>query len=103
MSKTIDTQIEKSQNLIKGLRKYVSEKGNSYFNEKEIAEMETVLKQLREASAEVTRLRDELAPKVKHMNELFEAVKVAYNERKKMLKGFYAQEQWAEYGIPDKR
>lgn len=103
MSKTIDIQIEKSQNLIKGLRKHVSEKGNSDFNEKEIAKMETVLKQLQEASEEVTRLRDELAPKVKHMNAVFETVKVAYNERKKKLKGFYTQEQWADYGIPDKR
>ena len=103
MSKTIDIQIEKSHNLINGLRKHVSEKGDSDFNEKEIAEMETALKQLRAASAEVTRLRDELAPKVKHMNELFGAVKADYNERKKKLKGFYTQEQWSDYGIPDKR
>ena len=103
MSKTIDTQIEKSRNLIAGLRKHVGKKGEADFNEKEIAAMERELNQLQEASAEVSRLRDELAPKVKHMNELFGAVKEAYNERKKKLKGFYTQEQWSEYGIPDKR
>ena len=103
MSKTIDTQIEKSRNLIAGLRKHVGKNGETDFNEKEIAAMESELSQLQQASDEVNKLRDELTPKVKHMNELLGAVKEAYNERKKKLKGFYMQEQWLEYGIPDKR
>ncbi len=103
MSKTTDTQIEKSRSLIAGLRKHVSIKGEADFSEKEIAAMESTLLQLQEASAEVTRLRDELTPKVKRMNEMLDAVKTAYNVQKKKLKGFYPQEQWLDYGIPDKR
>lgn len=39
------------------------------------------------ANEEVERLRAELVPKVKHMNEVMATVKTAYSEKKKMLKG----------------
>ena len=103
MSKTTDIQIEKSLNLIKGLRKHVSEKGEKDFTSKEIDQMESDVKLLTDASAEVDKLREELAPKVKHMNEILGRVKTSYAENKKTLKGFYSQEQWTDYGIPDKR
>ena len=45
----------------------------------------------------------ELSPKVKHMNEVMDGVKASYIEKKRTLKGYYPQERWAEYGIPDKR
>ena len=103
MSKTVEIQIEKSQNLIQGLRKHVKENGGSDFSEAEINALEASLKQLQAANDEVTRLREELAPKVKHMNEIFDAIKADHKELKQRLKGFYPQEKWAEYGIPDKR
>jgi len=46
MSKTVDIQIEKSQNLIQGLRKHVKENGEKDFNEMVIASLEESLKQL---------------------------------------------------------
>jgi len=103
MSKTIDIQIEKSQNLIKGLRRHISEHGEKDFAEKEIALIEANINQLKSVSDEVTRLREELAPKVKHMNDILDAVKESYKENKQKLKAFYPQEQWEQYGIPDKR
>ena len=103
MSKTVDIQIEKSQNLIQGLRKHVKENGEKDFTVTEIASLEESLKQLQAANEEVTRLREELSPKVKHMNEVFDAVKGVHKDLKTKLKGLYPQEQWAEYGIPDKR
>ena len=65
--------------------------------------MEKALRQLEAANAEVDRLREELSPKVKHMNEVLATVKAAYADTKKTLKGFYPQERWNDYGIPDKR
>ena len=65
--------------------------------------MEQALKELEAANAEVDRLREELSPKVKHMNEVLARVKATYADKKKTLKGFYPQERWADYGIPDKR
>lgn len=37
------------------------------------------------------------------MNDLMTSVKTTYGEAKKTLKGYYPQERWADYGVPDKR
>ena len=102
MSKTVEIQIEKSRNLIEGLRKHLNGKGPGVTSA-EIASMEQSVNELAATNAEVERLRAELAPIVKHMNEVMETVKTVHAEKKKMLKNCYPQEQWASYGIPDKR
>ena len=102
MSKTVELQIEKSRNLVEGLRKHISGIGGGVTGD-EINNMELSLKELESANAEVDRLREELTPKVKHMNEVLARVKEAYADKKKTLKGYYPQERWADYGIPDKR
>jgi len=103
MSKTVELQIEKSSSLVSGLRKHLSNGKGGGVTTDDISRMEKDLQALRQANDEVERLRDELAPKVKHMNEMMAAVKDAYAEKKRTLKGYYPQEQWLEYGIPDKR
>ena len=103
MSKTVELQIEKSRNLIGGLRKHLTSSVGGGVNNDEINSMEQALTELEAANKDVDRLRDELAPKVKHMNDVLAQVKSAYAEKKKTLKGYYLQEQWADYGIPDKR
>ena len=102
MSKTVEQQIEKSRNLVEGLCKHLGGIGGGVTND-EIGQMEQALKELESANAEVDRLREELTPKVKHMNEVLTRVKEAYADKKKTLKGYYPQERWADYGIPDKR
>ena len=102
MSKTVELQIEKSRSLVAGLRKHLNGIGGGVTND-EINGMEQTLCELEAINAEVERLRGELAPKVKQMNEVLARVKTSYAEKKKILKGYYLQEQWAEYGIPDKR
>lgn len=103
MSKTVELQIEKGRNLTEGLRKHVKEMGERGISNDEISQMEQGLAELAAANEEVDRLRAELQPKVKHMNELMATVKAAYVEAKKTLKGYYPQERWADYGVPDKR
>ncbi len=103
MSKTVELQIEKNRNLIEGLRKHLKSGLGGGVTNQEIDEMERQLNVLEEANAGVDRLREELAPKVKHMNAVFNQVKATYADKKKTLKGYYPQEQWAYYGIPDKR
>ena len=102
MSKTVEIQIEKSRNLVEGLRKHLQGIGGGVTNE-EISAMEQAVRELEAANAEVDRLREELAPKVKQMNAVMARVKSAYAEKKKTLKGYYPQERWADYGVPDKR
>jgi len=103
MSKTTEIQIEKSRNLIEGLRRHVREMGERGVSSNEINEMEKTVEMLSEANAEVDRLREVLSPKVKKMNDLLTLVKASYSESKKTLKGYYPQERWLDYGIPDKR
>ena len=103
MSKTVEIQIEKSRNLVEGLRRHVKEMGEHGVTNDEINAMEQAVKQLEAANAEVDRLREELKPKVKVMNDVMNRVKEAYTEKKKTLKGYYPQERWMDYGVPDKR
>ncbi len=102
MSKTVEIQIEKSRNLVEGLRKHLKGIGGGVTNE-EISAMEQAVRELEVANTEVERLREELSPKVKEMNSIMTRVKDAYADKKKTLKGYYPQERWADYGIPDKR
>ncbi len=102
MSQTVELQIEKSRHLIEGLRKHLEGIGGGVTNE-EINAMEQAVSSLEAANAEVDRLREELAPKVKQVNAMMTHVKETYAEKKKMLKGYYPQERWMEYGVPDKR
>lgn len=102
MSKTVELQIEKSRNLVEGLRKHLNGIGGGVTND-EINAMEQAIRELEAINAEVERLREELTPKVKQMNEKMASVKASYAEKKKTLKGYYPQERWIEYGIPDKR
>ena len=103
MSKTTEIQIEKSRSLIEGLRRHVREMGERGISNREINEMENTVAMLSVANAEVDRLREELTPKVKKMNDMMTIVKSSYAESKKTLKGYYPQERWPDYGIPDKR
>jgi chromosome segregation ATPase len=103
MSKTVEIQIEKSRNLVEGLRRHVKEMGEHGVTNDEINAMEQAVKQLEAANAEVDRLREDLKPKVKVMNDVMNRVKEAYTEKKKTLKGYYPQERWMDYGVPDKR
>ena len=65
--------------------------------------MEKTVAMLSDDNAEVDRLREELTPKIKKMNDQMTLVKASYAESKKALKGYYPQERWPDYGIPDKR
>ncbi len=103
MSQTVEIQINKSRGLIEGLRKHVKEQGELGITKDKINEMESMLQQLADANAEVDRLREELSPKVKQMNKLLASVKTEYIDTKKTMKGYYPQDRWMDYGIPDKR
>ena len=103
MSKTVEIQIEKTRSLLEGLRRHVKEMGERGVTNDEINAMEQAVNELAASNAEVDRLREELAPKVKQMNTVMARVKDVYAEKKKTLKGYYPQERWIDYGVPDKR
>ena len=103
MSKTVEIQIEKSRSLVEGLRRHVREMGERGVTHDEINALEQAVKELEVANAEVDSLREQLTPKVKNMKIAMDRVKEVYTERKKTIKGYYPQERWMDYGVPDKR
>ena len=103
MSKTVEIQIEKSRGLVEGLRRHVKEMGQRGVSIKEIDEMEQAIKELVAVNAEVDSIREQLTPAVARLKVAMDRVKDAYAEKKKTLKGYYPQERWMDYGVPDKR
>ena len=103
MSKTVEIQIEKSRSLVEGLRRHVKEMGERGVSNKEIDEMEQAVKELEAVNAEVDSIREQLTPTVAKLKVAMDRVKKAYTEKKKTLKGYYPQERWMDYGVPDKR
>ena len=96
MTKTIEIQLEKGRSFVKGLKLHIREMVELGVTNKEVSEFD-------EQSAEVDKMRTELNVKVKRMNETFMKVKETYSETKNTIKGYYQQERWIDYGIPDKR
>ena len=103
MSKTVEIQIEKSRGLVEGLRRHVKEMGERGVSNKEIDEIELAVKELEAVNEEVDRIREQLTPTVAKLKVSMDRVKEAYAEKKKTLKGYYPQERWMDYGVPDKR
>ena len=103
MSKTVEIQIEKSRGLVEGLRRHVKEMGERGVTNGEINAMDQAIKELEAVNAEVDSIREQLTPAVSRLKVAMDRVKDAYAEKKKALKGYYPQERWMDYGIPDKR
>lgn len=103
MTKTIETQLEKSRTLITGMKRHISEMGECGVTNEAVAKFENDLVILEQQSSEVDKIREELSAKVRRMNETFTTVKQTYSDTKKVLKGYHPQERWMDYGVPDKR
>lgn len=103
MTKTIELLIEKSKMLVNGLHRHVREMGERGVSNAEIDQLARSLEVLAQQNTEVEKLRAELVEKVKRQNETMASVKTSYAELKKTLKGYYPQERWMDYGIPDRR
>lgn len=65
--------------------------------------MNAELDRLYAANKECDAMREQLPGKDKHMNEILLGVKEKFTEKKKVIKGYYPQEQWVRYGVQDKR
>lgn len=103
MSKTVDLQIEKSEVLIQALRKRLNEVAAHGFTAEMLDKMAKQLEELRRENKKCEDLRAELSKQVKASNEKLQEVKDIFKEKKDIIKGFYPQERWADYGVMDKR
>ncbi len=89
--------------FLKGMKRHISEMKEREVSNRTIAQYEQDLTTLEQQNAEVDKIRAELNAKVKVMNETLMTVKETYTETKKVIKGYYHQERWLDYGITDKR
>lgn len=89
--------------FLKGMKRHISEMKEREVSNRTIAQYEQDLTTLEQQNAEVDKIRAELNAKVKVMNETLMTVKETYTETKKVIKGYYPQVRWLDYGIPDKR
>ncbi|MCR4852085.1 MAG: hypothetical protein K5893_00660 [Prevotella sp.] len=103
MSKTIQLQIDKSRTLLEGLRQNLGELKAHGMSENDLQTMEKELGQLAEINEQCDAIRADLSQKVKHMNGILDGVKRSFVEKKKVIKVNYPQEEWAKYGVLDKR
>ena len=85
------------------MKRHISEMKEREVSNRTIAQYEQDLTTLEQQNAEVDKIRAELNAKVKVMNETLMTVKETYTETKKVIKGYYHQERWLDYGITDKR
>jgi hypothetical protein len=103
MSKTIELQVEKSRVLIEGLSKNVAELGDKGIRQEELDVMSAELAELAKVNEECDAIREALTAKVKEVNTKLIVVKDKFAEKKKIIKNNYPQEEWARYGVMDKR
>ena len=85
------------------MRRHVKEMGERGVSNDEINAMEQAVKELEAVNSEVDSIREQLTPTLNRMKIMMNRVKEDYTEKKKTLKGYYPQERWMDYGIPDKR
>lgn len=103
MSKTIDTQIEKSTRLIEALRQHIGDVQDKGVTIDGLDAMARRLDDLRESSKVAEDLRARLSAQVKNTNAILAGCKRAYAETKAVVRNNYPQEQWLTYGVTDKR
>lgn len=105
MTKTIELQVGKTSELIRGLRDNLGELASRGVNVEagELDALESNLNALLQSSNECEALRKELSAKVKVTNEELRTVKDKYLQLKKGVKENFLQEEWQRFGVSDKR
>lgn len=103
MSKTVDSQVEKSKLLIDALKSKYAEVKDKGIRMADLEAMEQQLAELKQANELCEEMRQKLTAQVKHSNNLLNDVKEVFKQKKEVIKGYYPQERWAEYGVQDKR
>lgn len=103
MSKTIETQIEKSIALINGVRNNINSLRDKGVNEEALDAMQHDMETLAELNGQCEELREKLKNKVKEVNAVFDNTKQSFYDLKRIIKNNYPQEDWVAFGVMDKR
>lgn len=103
MSKTIDLLVEKVSSFTDGLNRRKEEAARCGVSSSDVEQLQQNMELLKVAGEECDKLRAELSQKVKHMNNILIESREKFFDAKKKIKISHPQEEWASFGIADKR
>jgi uncharacterized protein YaaR (DUF327 family) len=103
MSKTNFMQIEKARTLIKGLNAHASEVAPKGLGKDYVESVAQYCKELEECDAKLEDLRKEVHEQVRVTNDKLAKLKEAVQNGRLVIRNNYLQEQWASFGVMDKK
>ena len=103
MSKTFETNALKGKSLACGMKKKLSELSRYGVTEKALTIMEQDADKAMEMIKEVDRMRVETSRKLEAANAQLEILKNKADEYRRLIKSNYSPDQWANFGLMDKR
>ena len=103
MSKTFETNALKGKSLAAGMKRRIAELRKYGVKEADLTVMEQDADKAIEMIREVDRLREEVTRKLKEANEQLNSLRDRAAVYRKIIKQNYLQDQWAGFGLQDKR
>lgn len=103
MSVTILNEIDKAKSLVEGLRKNMAEAKMLGADEHALSSLEEACADLKRKDDELDALRRQATLKVRENNELLAALKERSMAWRRAVKQRYPQQEWARFGVGDKR
>ncbi len=103
MSKTFETNALKGKSLAAGMKRRITELGKYGVKEADLTVMEREADKAIEMIREVDRLREEVTRKLQEANEQLNSLRDRAAVYRKIIKQNYSQDQWAGFGLQDKR
>lgn len=103
MSKMVDTQVQKNQDLITGVRRNLSYLKKFGYKEEALNDLESKTKELKALSLEIDALTEQARAKRAVLNKAMAVAKDWYNDLKAPIKNNLPNTHWLQYGIPDKK
>lgn len=103
MSKTFDLNVEKAQTLVAGIKKNYGELERLGIQWESLKQLEENSAQATAMIAEVEQMRETVSQKLQAANSKLEEVKNGYSALRQKIRLNYPQEQWAKFGLMDKR
>lgn len=103
MSKVYLEQIEKTEQLLEGLKNNINLVKDKGLDKDFIRKLEADKDQAIIYNSENDKLRAELKAKAHRANQKLEEIKAQVKEAKRVIKQDFPQERWQYFGISDKR
>jgi len=103
MSKVFETNALKGKSLATGMKKRIAELEIYGVKEQDLTAMEQDADKAIDMIREVDSLREEVSNKLQAANEQLNSLRDRAFAYRKIIKQNYPQEQWAGFGLQDKR